>query len=155
MPAQSAPIDFIAYDADGRVVLLAEAKSRRGTSETWAAKLRRNMLAHGVLPRSKYFLIATPERMYGWGQETLPVSEVQPQFTVDAHKALAPYFAKFNQDPASIGPQAFELLILTWLTDIARSAEYGAELDPSLRSLSESGLLSALQQAQVEMNPAR
>lgn len=46
MTQQRTPIDFIAYDADGKVVLLAEAKSRRGTSASWAAKLRRNMLAH-------------------------------------------------------------------------------------------------------------
>ena len=154
MPAQNAPIDFIAYDADGTVILLAEAKSRHGTSETWAAKLRRNMLAHGVLPRARYFLIATPERMYGWKQESLPLKEVPPEFTIDAQKALAPYFAKLNQNPANISPQAFELLILTWLTDIA-TAEYGTELDPSLKSLSESGLLSSLRQAQIEMNPAR
>ena len=155
MPGRNTPIDFIAYDADGAVVLLAEAKSRHGTSESWAAKLRRNMLAHGVLPRARYFLIATPERMYGWRQESLSVKEVPPQFTIDAQKALAPYFGKLNQDPANISPKAFELLILTWLTDIASSAERRAELDPTLRSLSESGLLSSLRQAQIEMNTAR
>lgn len=153
MPVESAPIDFIAYDADGTVVLLAEAKSRLGTSEMWAAKLRRNMLAHGVLPRAKYFLIATPERMYGWKQES--GNEAPPQFTIDARQALGPYFAKLNQDPANVSPRAFELLVLTWLTDISRSAEYRADIDPSLRSLSDSGLLSSLRQAQIEMNPAR
>jgi hypothetical protein len=63
MPTQNSPIDFIAYNADGTVVLLAEAKTRHGTSEEWAAKLRRNMLAHGLLPRAEYFLIATPEQI--------------------------------------------------------------------------------------------
>ena len=53
------PIDFIAYNPDGTVALLAEAKSRRGTYQSWAAKLRRNMLSHGFLPQSQYFLIAT------------------------------------------------------------------------------------------------
>jgi hypothetical protein len=154
MPAQNNAVDFIAYNADGTVVLLAEAKSRHGTSDAWAAKLRRNMLAHGVLPRAKYFLIATPERMYGWKQENLTIDEVPPQFTIDAQKALAPYFTRLNQDPAHISPKAFELLVLTWLTDIARSAEYREKLDPSLDSLSESGLLSSLRQAQIEMNPA-
>jgi len=134
--------------------LLAEAKSRHGTSDVWAAKFRRNMLAHGLLPRSKYFPIATPERMYGWKQEDLSANDVPPQFTVDAQKALAPYFAKLNQDPGNIGPKAFELLVLSWLTDIAMSAEQNAEFDPSLKSLFESGLLSSLRQAQIEMNPA-
>src|ERR1700693_2670807 len=102
MFVQNAPIDFIAYNADGTVLLLAEAKSRHGTSEEWAAKLRRNMLAHGVLPPSKYFLIATPERMYGWEQENPSSSEVPPQFTIDAQEVLAPYFAKLNQNPHTI-----------------------------------------------------
>jgi hypothetical protein len=106
------------------------------------------MLSHGGLPDAKYFLIATPERMYGWKQDALSANDVPPQFTVDAEKALGPYFVKLNQDPAKIGPRAFELLILTWLTGITRA-------DPSLKSLSESGLLSSLQQAEIEMNAAR
>jgi hypothetical protein len=154
MALPETPIDFIAYNSDGRVVLLAEAKSRRGTSESWAAKLRRNMLAHGLLPKSQYFLIATPDRMYGWRHENLPPNEIHPQFTVDAQTALAPYFAKLRQDPANISPRAFELLMLTWLTDIAR-LEDQPEVHPSLRSLSESGLLSSLRRAEIEMNPAR
>ncbi|MEO8129980.1 MAG: hypothetical protein ABJF23_23505 [Bryobacteraceae bacterium] len=157
MPVQHAPIDFIAYDADGAVVLLLEAKSRHGISDSWAAKLRRNILAHGGLPNAMYFLIATPERMYGWKLEAAELSphEVPPDFTVDAQKVLAPYFAKFNQDPANIGPRAFELLVLTWLTDMAKSPENRLELDPSLSYLSESGLLSSLRHAEIEMNPAR
>ncbi len=155
MLAQNTAIDFIAYNADGTVLLLAEAKSRHETSEAWAAKLRRNMLAHGVLPKAKYFLIATPDRMYGWKQENLSFDEVLPEFTINAQKVLAPYFVKFNQHPAHISPKAFELLVLTWLTDLARSVEYRADLDPSLESLSESGLLSSLRHAQIEMNPAK
>jgi hypothetical protein len=111
------------------------------------------MLAHGVLPSSKYFLIATPERMYGWKQENLNLEEIPPDFTVDAQEVLAPYFARFGQDPARISPMAFKLLMLTWLTRAVRSAEYSEKLDSSLRSLSESGLLSSLRQAHIEMNP--
>jgi hypothetical protein len=113
------------------------------------------MLAHGVLPPAKYFMIATPERIYGWNQESASVNEDPPQFVIDGRAALGPYFAKLNQDAANIGPEAFELLILTWLNDISRSSEKRAELDPSLRSLSESGLLSSLQKAEIEMNAAR
>ncbi len=150
MPPQD-QIDFVAYNTEGAVVLLAEAKSRRGTSEAWAAKLRQNMLSHGALPRSQYFLIATPERMYGWRQENLTPGEVLPEFTVDAERALKPYFAKFHQDPATISPRGFELLMLTRLTDVTRLGE-STQNDPSLQSLSESGLLSSLREAEIEMN---
>jgi hypothetical protein len=114
MNLHNTPIDFIAYDADEQIVLLAEAKSRLGTSGYWASKLRRNMLAHGLLPKSRFFLIATPERMYGWKQESLLASDDPPQFTVDAREALQPYFAKLKQNPDNISPRAFEYAIDFW-----------------------------------------
>src|SRR5207248_7492860 len=123
MPSRHSGIDFIAYDREGHIVLLAEAKSRRGTSENWAARLRRNMLSHGVLPWAKYFLIATPERLYLWKQERPNLAEVAPEVTIDATKEFQPYFQKLHQEPSDIGPEAFELLVLTWLTDIARAGD--------------------------------
>ena len=152
MPSHHSGIDFIAYDREGRIVLLAEAKSRRGTSEDWAARLRRNMLSHGVLPWAKYFLIATPERMYLWKQVRPNLAEVRPEFTIDATKEFRPYFQKLHQEPSDIGPEAFELLVLTWLTDIARSGD-GLNQDASSPWLSE--LTGSLQQARIEMNPVQ
>lgn len=151
MPSQHSGIDFVAYDREGRVVLLAEVKSRRGTSEYWAARLRKNMLSHGILPWAKYFLIATPERMYLWKQERANQAEVPPEFTIDAAKVFQPYFQKLHQEPSKIGPEAFELLVLTWLTDVARSGEHNQKQDPSSAWLSE--LTGSLQQARIEMNP--
>ena len=154
MLPRNTPIDFVAYNPDGKVVLLAEVKSRHGTSDIWAAKLRRNMLEHDVLPRAAYFLIATPDRIYGWRQGNLPPVDGPPQFSIDAQNALGPYFSKLGQTSAEISPAAFELLVLTWLTDLARSSGDQLERDPSLRSLYESGLLSSLQQAEFEINSA-
>jgi len=151
MPSLHSGIDFVAYDRDGRVVLLAEAKTRLGTSGDWAARLRRNMLSHGTLPWAKYFLIATPERMYLWRQERSNPADVPPEFTIDAANVFRPYFQKLHQEPSKIGPEAFELLVLTWLTDIARSGEYKLKQEPSSVWLSE--LTGSLQQARIEMNP--
>jgi hypothetical protein len=153
MPSQHSRIDFVAYDRDGRVVLLAEAKSRGGASEQWAARLRRNMLSHGMLPWAKYFLIATPERMYLWRQERPDPAEAPPEFTIDAARVFQPYFQKLHQEPSRIAPEAFELLVLAWLTDIARSDEEKVKPDPSSAWLSE--LTGSLQQARIEMNPVQ
>ena len=152
MPTQHSGIDFVAYDRDGQVVLLAEAKSKRRTTEDWAAGLRRNMLSHGILPWAKYFLIATPDRMYLWKQTRANPGDVPPEFfAIDARQVLQPYFEKFHQTPSEIGPEAFEFLVLTWLTDIARSAERELEQNPSVAWLSE--LSGSLRQARIEMNP--
>jgi hypothetical protein len=150
MLSQHSGVDFVAYDRDGGIVLLAEAKSRRGTSEDWAAGLRRNMLSRGLLPPSKFFLIATPERIYVWKQGHPGQTAAPPEFTIDATKVLQPYFQRLNQDPSKIGPQAFELLVLTWLTDVAGAAEGGAAGDPSLAWLSD--LAASLREARIEMN---
>jgi len=149
------PIDLIAYRPDGSVVLLVEVKSLRGTSETWAAKLRRDMLSHGALPNAQFFLIATPDRIYGWHQQDLPPSEVPPQFLLDGSKTLEPYFQKFKQNPDKISPGAFELLVLTWLTDVARTSVEMKDEDPSFEPLVASGLLLSLSHAQIEMNSSR
>jgi len=143
-------IDFVAYKPDGSVVLLAEAKSRRGTSEAWAAKLRRNMMSHGVLPESEFFLIATPDRIYGWKQQNLPASEVPPQFQVDAEKALRPYLGSLEKTHEGISPSAFELVVLKWLTDISEARQEELECDSSLDPLVSSGLISSLNDARIE-----
>jgi hypothetical protein len=109
---QSSSIDFIAYRPDGKVVLLAEAKSRRGTSESWAAKLRRNM-------------------------------------------ALSTYFRSLEKSSEEITPNAFELVVLKWLTDISETSQRGLEHDPSLAPLIESGLISSLNDAHIELNGQR
>ena len=108
------------------------------------------MLSHGHLPWARYFLIATPERMYIWRQERPDAADAPPEFTIDAAKVFQPYFKKLRQEPSKIGPEAFELLVLTWLTDIARSGEHDLKQDPSAALMSE--LTRSLQQARIEMN---
>ena len=56
--------DIFAFDRDGQLVLIAEAKSKRGTSINWAAKMRRNMFAHGLMPNAPYFLLALPDAAF-------------------------------------------------------------------------------------------
>jgi hypothetical protein len=154
MPMQDKGIDFIAYDDIGRVILIAEVKSRIGTSGEWAARFRRNMLAHGVLPRALFFLIATPERMYFWKQDRPVTADEPPEFTVDATKEFRPYLDKLRGKPQAVGEQALELLVLSWLTDIARAGDERVKQDPSMKWLSESGLIDSLEKARIEMNPA-
>ena len=88
--------------------------------------------------------------MYLWKQDHSNPAEMPPEFTIDAEKVFQPYFQKFHQEPSKIGPEAFELLVLTWLTDIARP-------DRNRRQDTSSGWLSefsgSLQDARIEMNP--
>ena len=151
MPQSDKGIDFIAYDNAGRVILVAEVKRRLGTSEHWATHFRRNMLAHGFLPKAPFFLIATPERMYFWKQDQQGNADEPPSFTLDAAKALKPYLERLGKPPQGIGEQALELLVSSWLSDMAGAR--GGQ-DSSTRWLAESGLLDLLGAGRIELNPA-
>ncbi len=154
MPIEDKGIDLIAYDDCGRILLLGEIKSRVGTSGEWAARFRRNMLAHGVLPQAPFFLIATPERMYFWKQEQLGIAEEPRGYTVDATKEFKPYLEKLSQTRQAVGERAQELMVFSWSKDIARTGDERAQHDPSLKWLAESGLIDSLENARFEMNPA-
>ncbi len=146
-------VDFVAYDDRGQAVLLVEVKSSHGqkTSELWAARFRGNMLAHGTLPAARFFMIATPERMYFWRQEGVNPTEEPPQFTIDATKELKPYFERFGQTAEKTSSQSLVLIVLSWLNDIADSGQSRVAEDGSLKWLSESGLLESLERTRIEL----
>lgn len=155
MPARSIPVDFVAYNPDGTILLLAEAKIRRGTSPAWAAQLRRNMFAHRSLPKSQFFLIATPESIYGWREiDSRPDDSSAPGFIIDAQEVFRPYFSKYQLDPASIAPEPFSLVVGAWLTDLTSLHGRSQDPNPSLRPFADSGLLPSLRHAEIETNSA-
>src|SRR5579863_6459281 len=145
-------VDFVAYGDRGQPVLLVEVKSQRQTSDVWAARFRRNLLAHGTLPKAPFFLIATPERMYFWRQDDPRPIEELPQFTMDATYELKPYFEKFKQTSEKAGGQVLELILFSWLVDLAESGQLRAKHDSSVKWLSDSGLLDALSSARIEVS---
>ena len=152
MALTSREVDFGAYDDHGRAVLLVEAKSLRQTSEVWAARFRRDLMAHGALPKAPFFLIATPERLYFWRQDHSGSNEEPPQYTMDATKQLRPYFEKFKQTPEKIGREVLELILFSWLVDLAESGQLRAKQDSSLKWLSDAGLLDSLNSARIEVS---
>jgi hypothetical protein len=154
MAISTPEIDFVAYDKRGQAVLLVEAKSSQNTTELWAARFRRNLLAHGTLPIAPFFLIATPERMYFWRQDDPNPGEEPPQFTMDATTELKPYFEKFAESPETISGQALDLILFCWLRDMAEFGQIRAKRDSSLNWLSDSGLLEALKSARIKMSAA-
>ena len=154
MPLETRAIDFVGYDSRGQVVLLAEAKSRSGTSDKWASQLRRNILAHGALPQAPFFLIATPDRIYLWKEQGLSAAEAPPDLILNAGDALAPYLERLRPSVSQLSPEAFEFVVLSWLSDLARSPSTEAPQNSTLRWLSESGFLDSIRNAQIEHQAA-
>lgn len=127
--------DFAAYDGDGHLKVLIEAKRRSHTSRDWAAAFRRNLLAHGHTPEAELFVLVLPDRIYTWRAGS--AMDAPPDAEIDAAPILAPYFKRAHVDPKTIDAMAFELLVAWWLEDLAR------QVGPD-EQLQRSGLAEAL-----------
>ncbi len=123
----------------GEPVLLVEVKNKTGTSKDWAAKLRRNLVAHGLLPKARFFLVATPDHFYLWKDTGNGADELEPDYDIDPRAITKPLFKPEEQ----IGPAEFETKVASWLVRILSSeADQGSGVVGDL--LSKSGLREAL-----------
>lgn len=146
--------DLTLYDRDGRLIAVAEVKNKQGTSPEWAAKLRRNILAHGRHYNADFFLLVTPDRLYIWKSAGAVPTLIQPTYEFDARPIFAPYFERAGVKPSDISGHAFELMVAAWLGDLIRSEEQREALTNGQRLLVESGFLTAARDGRIAYEEA-
>lgn len=142
------PIDLALYDRNGGLIGLVEVKNKLGTTIEWAKQTRRNLLAHRDLPQADYFLIATPDRLYIWRRSASDRTAIEPDQVIDAREVFERYLHDARLAIETMSGFAFEMVVGSWLSDLARSA---AELN---RDLNDAGLAAAIQQGHIEYEAA-
>lgn len=142
--------DLALYDGSGRLTAIVEVKNRFGTSAVWAARTRRNILAHGGRWRSDFFLLITPDRLYVWKDAGGDPVERLPEYEADLGPVLAPYFENAGLDPRKVSGQAFELLVAAWLSDLTRSSSLPKDRKRQQDWLDESGFGTAVRDGRIE-----
>ena len=142
--------DLALYDGSGRLTAVAEVKNRMGTSPTWAAQTRRNILAHGGHRESEFFLLVTPDRLYVWKDSGITPVEILPTYEADAKRIFAPYFKSASIDPHEVSGQAFELVVASWLSDLTRASDRLDDPAPEQDWLDSSGFRAAVQAGHIE-----
>lgn len=113
--------DILVYDRNGQVVVIIEAKSKFNTTKEWAAQMRRNMLAHNLLPSAPYFILALPDVFYFWEETSLRFDTVNPTLQINPKPFLEPLANIINVSLNSVSGQRFELIIATWLNNVLTS----------------------------------
>lgn len=141
--------DLSLYDANGRLTALAEVKNRTGTSGQWAAKTRRNLLAHGFGWGTGFFLLVTPDRLYAWKDAGDDPVEVPPTYEADIATTFATYLKDAGLPPDQVSGPAFELVVAAWLGDLMRTSNAVEEGDQNW--LDESGFREAVKNGHVEL----
>ena len=141
--------DLALYDRRGRLAAVAEIKNRLGTSHEWAARTRRNILAHGGTCYAEFFLLVTPDRLYLWKDAGTEPAGVPPDYVADTQSEFEPYFARAGVDPRNVSGAAFELLVGAWLGDVIRS-DGAAERDTEDQNwLVTSGFRAAVKDGRI------
>jgi len=135
--------DMAVYDKKGQLSLVVEAKSKLNTSSNWAAKMRRNLLAHGLMPDTHFFLLALPDRFYLWKDAGIIPEEVPPTYEIDPKPFLQPYYNGAGISLDSFTGESFELIISSWLSTLLQVDVLPEELQGQ-DWLVESGLFEAI-----------
>lgn len=136
--------DVAVYDRNEQLVLAVEIKSKIDATTEWAARLRRNILAHGVYPNTPFFLLVLPRYFYLWTQSNLKPDAVAPDYIIDAQPILQPYVAQTGIISDHLSEQSLELIITSWLGEVMYSGKTPNNLGESERWLVDSGLLDAI-----------
>ncbi|HEX8684350.1 MAG TPA: hypothetical protein VF707_18685 [Ardenticatenaceae bacterium] len=75
--------DLAVYTPDGELLLVVEVKNKRNASPEWAAQMRRNLLVHGMIPATLYFLLALPEYFFLWKGAHQSIDVIPPDYMIE------------------------------------------------------------------------
>jgi len=146
--------DLSVDNRNGQLALVVEVKRKTNVSPEWAAKLRRNIFAHGTFPKAPYFLMVFPDKFYLWTDAEAHLDQSEPTYTIDGRPILQPYFERAGVTADQISGQSLELIVASWLGEIIHSDKLPENLDASQRWLIDSGLYAALAKGKFEHEAA-
>jgi hypothetical protein len=136
--------DVVVYDKNGQLAAVIEAKNIKGKPRKWAIEMRRNLYEYGFLPKIPYFILALPDRLYIWKNAKNTPEIIEPDYEIDITELFKSYYDQLGISPEEIGHDGFELLITSWLNEIAQ-----ADIAQTQNLLVNSGLLETLKTGRI------
>lgn len=143
--------DMTVYDAHGQLAFIIEVKNKLGTSREWAAKMRRNIFAHGLVPDTKWFIIALPDHFYVWKDIESKPEEILPTYDMNPEPFLRPYYDKAGMKLDQLSEKSLELILTSWLNEMAHTDTIPSSIPSETQQwLAESGFLDAIKDGYIE-----
>jgi hypothetical protein len=141
--------DVAAYDKDGQLALIVEAKSRLHTTAEWAAQMRRNLFAHGIVPKSSYFMLAMPDNLYLWRGKEMAAEPAKPDYVISPEPLFRRYLDSVNVNSLKLSERSLEILVNSWISDLIQSGLPDDLPEPQRTILAESGLVDAIRGGRI------
>jgi hypothetical protein len=135
----TAPADIAVFSRDRRPILIVEVEDSVNyvTAES-AARLRRGLLGHGLLPDVPFFMLATPIQIFLWHGDT--AADAHPEYSAGAQTVLESYAASRAHREQPIRGGSLEIVMFSWISDLASGARPLSPDSEVDRMLLESGL---------------
>jgi hypothetical protein len=140
--------DVVVYSPRAGLQLVVEVKSQSGASDEWARQVRRNLLAHGFVPATPYFLLVLPDHVYLWKNTDLASIDSSPDFKLETPTVLADYLPMLSRPLHELSGPSLELLVNSWLANLVNTTHLDLN-DPSQQWIIESGLYDAIKSGSV------
>ena len=143
-------LDVVAYDHNGQIVLIIEAKSRTNRSISWATQLRCSFhQMYSILPLSQYFMLALPDKLYLWKNNAPNFDPMATPYEINPEPFFDPYYKKANVNPNDLSGSSFELILNSWINELV-SCGLSPDLPYDHREiLRQSGLRDALKGCRI------
>ncbi|MSP27614.1 MAG: hypothetical protein EXR80_04015 [Methylococcales bacterium] len=112
--------------------------------------MRRNIVAHGYVPNTRFFLLALPDHFYLWKDKYS--SEIERHtYEIDPMVFLKPYVEKSNIKIEKLSEAGFEILITSWLNELLQLSESQESFKQNKNNkwLVESELLNAIKHGRI------
>lgn len=138
--------DIVVRNADGNTIAVVEVKNRENLSRDVAIDLRRNLIAHGLVPAAQYFLLLSQDSGFLWKDMGLATLDAPPTQEFSMQPVLQRYLPQM-EPKNRLGESILELLVLQWLNEIAIDGREPPE-EPE-RLLATSGFLDSLRDATI------
>jgi hypothetical protein len=135
--------DITVFSPDDRLQLVVEVNNKRGATLDWVMNMRRNLLAHSVIPDARFFLLALPDRFYLWKNAT-SYDLILPDYEIDATPILRAYTDNSKLSLDSLSEYGLELIINSWLNHLLSKDLTKENAQPFEMWLFDSGLYEAI-----------
>lgn len=137
-------VDIAVYAKNDLLQLVVEVKNKTAATTDWAARMRRNLIAHLDIPSSPYFLLALPDHFYLWRRVPSLLAIVPPDYDIVPAPLLAPYVGDGGRSLSSISESGLILVVSSWLTDLVASDLDMEKIGGDQAWLVDSGLYSVI-----------
>lgn len=129
----------------GYPIAVVEVKNRQNLSRDVAAAFRRNMLVHGLLSQTPFFLLASQDTGFLWKEAKEENLDALPDYEFSMDKVVSRYI---KQKPGErLYEPVLDLVVSQWLLDLSMGTQ--KPLEEPERTLALAGFNESIKGAQI------